>query len=118
MITRAQTKLTASVFDQEIAIDSSSGGSINRAFSESASRPCRFRRRSRAGAREPSKYSALHEPRSTRVIMIKGTAGDFARCKKPLDNIAAGIQDLGLVGNADAAEGKRDATHHREGVIG
>jgi hypothetical protein len=49
--------------------------------------------------------------------MIERAAGGFAGREKAMNYIAAGVQDFAFVGNADAAEGKRDATGHRKSII-
>ena len=49
--------------------------------------------------------------------MIKRAAGYFTGSKKTVDDIAAGIQDLALFSDPDAAERKRDAACHGKGVV-
>src|SRR5262245_36111090 len=50
--------------------------------------------------------------------MIKRATRDFARREKPMDHIAARIQDFALFSNADAAESKRDAAGDWKSIIG
>ena len=69
------------------------------------------------GSRQAAEYRALHQTRPAGVIIEKRSAGDFSRGKESADHIAAGVFDLAFFGDADAAEGKRDAAGHREGVI-
>src|SRR5262249_4585574 len=70
----------------------------------------------RMGSRQAAEYRALHQTRSTGVIVEKRSACDFSRGKESADHIAAVVFDLAFFRNADAAECKGDTTRHGKGV--